>query len=225
MGPMNARYLPALRYHVLTRFYDPVVRLTTRERAFKPELVRRMALAPGECALDVGCGTGTLTIMLADAYSNAHVVGVDADHATLERARGKRRCDGASLRFVQGLAQELPFGDAEFHAAVSSLFFHHLTRPQKRAALRELHRVLVRGGRVHIADWGRATGAIMRGAFILVRLLDGFATTRDSVTGVLPALLQDAGFTGVDDATAYATPLGTLRLYRAHKPLRARTND
>ena len=83
---MNDRYLPALRYHVLTRFYDPVVRFTTRERTFKPELARRMALAPGERALDLGCGTGTLTLMLADVYRDAQVIGFDADEAALEIA-------------------------------------------------------------------------------------------------------------------------------------------
>ena len=216
--PTNERHIPALRFHILTRFYDPVVRLTTREMTFKPELVRRLSLAPGECALDLGCGTGTLTLMLADAYPRARITGTDADKQALAIARRKRPGGSPSLRFLQGLAQSLPFAAAEFDAAVSSLFFHHLTQTQKRAALRELFRVLKPAGRVHIADWGRPTGVAMRTLFYLVQALDGFATTQDSVAGVLPALLREAGFIDVDDSTTYATPLGTMRLYRAVKP-------
>lgn len=214
---MEEHHIPALRFHALTRFYDPIVRLTTREATFKPELVRRLSLAPGERVLDLGCGTGTLTLMLATAYPNSHVTGIDADSTALAIARRKRPGETPSLRFLQGLAQSLPFADEEFDGAVSSLFFHHLTQAQKRAALRELYRVLKPAGRVHIADWGRPTGAVMRTAFFLVQVLDGFATTRDSVTGLLPTLLREAGFANVDDATTHATPLGTMRLYRAVK--------
>jgi len=214
----NERHIPALRFHILTRFYDPVVRLTTRETMFKPELVRRLSLAPGERALDLGCGTGTLTLMLADAYPHAHITAIDADSEALAIARRKRPGETPSLRFSQGLAQSLPFADGDFHAAVSSLFFHHLTQTQKRAALRELFRVLRPTGRIHIADWGRPTSVAMRALFYLVQALDGFTTTQDSVAGVLPALLREAGFIDVDESTTYATPLGTMRLYRAVKP-------
>lgn len=218
LRPMDEAHIPALRFHALTRFYDPVVRFTTRETTFKPELVRRLSLAPGERALDLGCGTGTLTLMLADAYPHAYITGIDADKEALAIARRKRPGETPSLRFLQGLAQSLPFADEEFHGAVSSLFFHHLTQAQKRAALRELYRVLKPAGRVHIADWGRPTGVAMRALFYLVQALDGFATTQDSVLGVLPALLQEAGFIDVDDSTTYATPLGTMRVYRTAKP-------
>ncbi|MEO5676568.1 MAG: methyltransferase domain-containing protein, partial [Usitatibacter sp.] len=107
----------------------------------------------------------------------------------------------------------LPFPDGVFDAVVSSLFFHHLLRPDKRAALLEIARVIRPGGRLFIADWGQPANLASRLLFLAVQLLDGFATTRDSVEGVLPALMTDSGFEDVRIARQFATALGTLAIY------------
>ncbi|WP_149029983.1 class I SAM-dependent methyltransferase, partial [Effusibacillus lacus] len=77
---------------------------------------------------------------------------------------------------------------------LSSLFFHHLTRENKSRTLAEVHRVLKPGGEIHIADWGRPRSALMRTAFFLVQMLDGFATTKDNADGLIPQLLLESGF-------------------------------
>jgi SAM-dependent methyltransferase len=95
---------------------------------------------------------------------------------------------------------------------------HHLTRANKMRTLLEVLRVLRPNGELHIADWGRPQNGWMRAAFYLVQKLDGFETTEDSVRGLLPALMQDAGFEDVQQTDQFATVLGTLCLYRARKP-------
>ena len=112
-----ASYIPPLRFHVLTRFYDRVVRATTRERAFKRALVAQVRARPGD----------------------------------------------------------------DFH----------------------------------VADWGRPGNILLRGAFLLVQLLDGFENTRDSVCGALPRFIEQAGFRDVRETRRFATLLGTISLYRA----------
>ena len=82
-------YLPALRFSALTRIYDPVVGLTTRERRFKELLVEQAAPAAGQRILDLGCGTGTLAIQVKRREPGAEVVGLDADPEMLGQAREK----------------------------------------------------------------------------------------------------------------------------------------
>lgn len=215
------RYIPALRYAVLTGLYDPVVRWTTRERTFKAALVRQAAVAAGDRVLDLACGTGTLAIQINLAEPGAQLVGIDADSAVLARAARKVERAAAAIDWVRGYASDLPFGDATFDCVVSSLFLHHLDRAGKLATLREVRRVLKPGGRLHVADWGKADGRIARCLFLMVQALDGFAATADNVAGRIPDFIRECGFDDVAQTIGYATPLGTLALYRARRPLHA----
>lgn len=218
MTRQQEHYIPPLRYHWLTRFYDPLVRLSTREKAFKQVLLRQAAPRPGDQVLDLGCGTATLTIALAKDYPMATVTGIDADARALAIARGKARDSALELDFQQASSTRMPLPDESFDRVVSSLFFHHLTWVQKSATLAETMRVLKPGGELHIADWGEPSNALMRALFLAVRLLDGFETTRDSVTGALAGMLQAAGYEGVEETAKFDTPLGTMRLMRAARP-------
>jgi ubiquinone/menaquinone biosynthesis C-methylase UbiE len=218
MKASSDSYIPALGYRWLTRFYDPVVRLTTREGAFKEELLRQAGIEAGQRILDLGCGTGTLAAMVKRAYPNAEVFGLDADPDALRLAQLKLAASGIEVRLGQGLASALPYSPKSFDTVLSSLFFHHLSFELKREAMQEVFRVLRPGGHFHIADWGKPTNPAMRLAFVVVQILDGFATTADSVRGVLPDLLRVVGFESVGIAKSYATLLGTLSLYCAVKP-------
>ena len=211
-------YVPALGYHWLTAMYDPVVALTTREQTFKTALVRQAQLKAGDQVLDLGCGSGTLALMLLNATPGVEVTGADGDPAMLAQARAKAAARGCKLTLDQARAQQLPYADAHFDVVTSSLFFHHLDRAGKHAALKEALRVLKPRGRLHVADWGRAANPVMRLAFHGIQLLDGYVTTADNVAGRLPQLIAEAGFAGVEETTRYATLFGTLSLYRAHKP-------
>jgi ubiquinone/menaquinone biosynthesis C-methylase UbiE len=210
-------YVPALGYHALTRFYDPVVAATTRERTFKTALVEQARIAPGMSVLDLACGTGTLTLMLAAAAGNVQVTGVDGDAAVLVSARAKASAAGVAIDFQQGLSEPLEFAHRQFDRVLSSLFFHHLDDTTKCATLAEIHRVLKPGGELHIADWGKAANPVMRLAFLGIQLLDGFRTTASSVAGNLPQMIVDSGFSDVKEARRFGTIFGTMSLYRAVK--------
>jgi len=207
-------YIPPLRYHWLTGAYDPVVRLLTRESTFKRALLREVDPRPGERLLDLGCGTGTLAISLSQACPEMEVIGVDTDAAALGIAWRKARRIGVKIDLQQASALRLPFASGSFDCVVSSLFFHHLTTSEKTLALNEACRVMKPGGHLCIADWGKPSTALMRASFGIVRLLDGFETTRDSVDGSLPRLIRAAGFR-VEERTRFDTPLGTIRLFSA----------
>lgn len=210
-------YIPALRFRTLTRLYDPIVALTTRERTFKTALLRQAQISAGMQVLDLGCGTGTLAIQLARTDDRVQVVGVDGDSEVLRLAADKVEAAGVGVTLQQGLSHRIPAADAQFDRVLSSLFFHHLDDRMKQATLAEIHRVLKPGGELHVADWGRSQNPLMRTAFLGIQLLDGFQTTASNVAGRLPGWMSDQGFADVRENQRFSTLFGTLSLYRATK--------
>lgn len=215
---MSERYVPALGFRWLTPLYDDVVRVTTRERAFKLALLDQAGLVPGQEVLDLACGTGTLTLWAKQRTPGLRLTGLDGDAEVLERARAKALAAGLEIDFDEGLSTALPYPDRRFDRVLSSLFFHHLDRDSKQRSLAQAFRVLKPGGELHIADWGRAASPLMRVAYFAIQLLDGFENTADNVNGLMPDLIQAAGFSAASETRRFSTMWGTLSLYRAIRP-------
>lgn len=216
---LTERYVPALAYGWLTALYDPLVAVTTRERTFKKRLIDQAGIAPAAQVLDLGCGTGTLAVWLKRAVPGARITGLDGDPEVLSRAKRKAERAGLDIRFDRGLSFDLPYADACFDSVLSSLFFHHLTRPDKERTIKEIVRVLKPGGQLHVADWGKPSDPLMRLLIYPVQWLDGFDTTQDNFEGRLPALLSEGGFERVSELGRMRTIFGTLAFYSAHKAL------
>jgi len=208
-------YLPALRFPALTRVYDPLICLTTRESLFKRRLLEQASPEPGQRVLDLGCGTGTLALLVKERQPAAEVVGLDADPEMLDHARSKAERAGVELRLDEGFSTELPYPDASFDLVLSTLFFHHLDLESKRRTARETARVLRKGGELRVADWGRPSDPVMAVAFLGVRLLDGFGNTRENARGELPAIFEGEGLEDAQQTDRLRTAFGTLALYRA----------
>ncbi len=214
----DAHYSHAARFEVFTALYDPVVAWTCREKTFKRGLIEQAGLSLGQRVLDLGCGTCTLTLMILEAHPGLDVNGLDGDKRVLSIATKKAAKRGIELQLDLGLSYDMPYDDASFDRVVSSYLFHHLTPEDKRRTLTEVLRVLKPGGELHIADWGRPPNFPLRLGFFFVQLLDGFKTTSDSVRGMLPGYMADAGYQGVETTRHIPTPLGSVFLYRAARP-------
>lgn len=214
----HQRYIPALRFEALTPFYDAIVRWTLRERAFKERLVQQADLRSRYKVLDVGCGTGTLTLLAKETCPDARLVGLDGDASVLKLARRKAAAAGLEVRFDRSVAFDLPYEDNSFDRVLSTLLFHHLLRENKSKTLQEVFRVLRPGGELHIADWGKPANVLMRSAFLLVQVLDGFETTSDHVHGVLRELALAAGFQTSEEHGTFITIFGTIELLEFRKP-------
>jgi ubiquinone/menaquinone biosynthesis C-methylase UbiE len=190
--------------------------LTMRERAFRPALVAAvLADPPPRLVLDVGCGTGTLAADVVAADPRVHVLGIDGDKEVLARARSKTAALDGRVALTCGLADAIPAPDATVDVVVASLLVHHLGPDAKRRFLREAGRVLRPAGRLVIVDWGRPHDVIMRSAFLVLQLLDGFQNTRDHAAGRLPELVEAAGFGCVTVLARWRTMWGSLELITA----------
>ena len=214
----DGHFLPALRFAALTRFYDPAIRLTTREQTFKRRLLEQAAIGDHDRVLDLGCGTGTLAIMAKRASPGADVRGLDADPEMLDPAVRKAAEAGLEIRFDQGLSNRLPYPDATFDRVLSTLFFHHLRPEDKRLTIAEVARVLKPGGELHVADWGLPSDPLMRLLSLQIRFGDGDEPTRENLTGQLPGVFAAGGLADVVETDRLRTPFGTLALHRARRP-------
>jgi SAM-dependent methyltransferase len=120
-------------------------------RALEGAWLRAQGISPGAAVLDLGCGPGLVTELLAELVPHGTVVGVDANPALLARAERRLAATGhAGVRFVEAWAHALPLADASVDFAYSRFLFQHLGDPA--AVLQELRRVLRPGGRVVLVD-------------------------------------------------------------------------
>ena len=211
-------FLPALRFERLTPLFDFAVWVFVGERRFKPRLLERAALAPGQRVLDIGCGTGTLAIMAKRQQPSAEVVGLDADPAILERGRAKADAAGVDVRLDRGMSYDLPYEDASFDRVLSTLFFHHLKPDAKARTAAEIARVLKPGGELHVADFGKPADPVQRAVSAFMRRFDGDEETRDNLAGRLPEFFTGAGLADARTDGAVRTLSGTVRFYSARRP-------
>ena len=218
MSKKRKKYIPALKFHWLTRLYDPLMKMMKIE-TLKKRLIMEADLLPNQRILDLASGTGTFALMLKEIQPRAAIIGLDADPQVLEIAQQKATNKRIDITFQQGLSSDLPFEDDQLDKVFSSLFFHHLTLDMKQKTLEEAFRVLTPGGDIYILDFDRPQNLWMRIAFFSIQLLDGFETTRDHVKGVILESLHEEGFTEVKETDHFNTIAGTIRLYHARKPV------
>lgn len=204
----EARYVPAAGRAGLTRFYDLGVRVTMRERLWRPAIVEAVAERNPAVVVDVGCGTGALSIPIAARLPSARVIGVDGDPQVLDIASCKPGAE--AVEWTEGLAGALRLNAGEADVVVTSLVLHHLPAQTKREMLSEAHRVLRTGGRLIVADWAAPQDVVASVGFALLQVLDGFATTNDNRRGLIPQLIVQAGFPDPRLLRRVRTALGTF---------------
>ena len=136
--------------------YDFVVQFMAfgQARRLRRKSIDAAQIKPGECILDVGCGTGDLTLLAkAQAGSTGQIYGIDAAPEMIDVARSKAARAKAEVDFRVAVIERLPFPAESFDVVLSSLMMHHLPADLKPQALAELRRVVKPGGRLLIVDF------------------------------------------------------------------------
>ena len=168
-----------------------------------PGLVELAGLQQGERVLDLACGTGLVARLAAPAVgTTGRVTGLDINAGMLAAARSLSPPPGAAITWVQGNAQAMDLPDTSFDVILCQQGLQFF--PDKPAALREMRRVLVPGGRVLMSVWKSAGPYNVAVADALERHAGVETATRYRASRVVPdahalrRLLVDAGFRAVE---------------------------
>ncbi len=167
--------------------------------ARKPTKVHKRAVTaaapqPGERVLDVGCGPGTIAIILAQKVSpGGEVVGIDASPEMIDVAQRKAKRERSEARFETAAIESLPFPAASFDLVTSTFMLHHLPDDAQEKGLAEVRRVLKPGGRVVIADFSSDSGSFVGHVLSLFGHGHGHSTLPS-----LEAKLRSVGFENVE---------------------------
>lgn len=205
-------FTPAAGRFTPTRFYDRGVALLTREEVWRRELVKLVAPRNDERILDVGCGTGSLAILIKRAAPSAHVAGIDPDPQALSIAKRKAEAAGVEIEWHSGFARDADSLGA-FDKVVSSLVFHQVPVEEKRSGLAAMFAAARPGGMVCIADYARQSSWIMRQAFRFIQLIDGRLNTEPNARGFLETELGQILGRNVEAAYAIDTPTSTISIF------------
>ena len=140
--------------------YDAIVRylLPPNETWVRQSLIEAIQCKPRRI-LDLGCGTGSTTLMLKQEFPQAEVVGLDLSPYMLAAADNKAQATGLDIQFVQAKAEETGFPNCYFELVTASLLFHETPSAITRQILQECYRLLTAGGEVLILDGNQETPA------------------------------------------------------------------
>ena len=211
MAEFARPYLPAAGHHWSLPLYDPLTKLIGVDRA-RTRLLEQAELRASDQVLDIGCGTGSLAVMIKRARPDVHVVGLDPDPNALARARRKAERAGVSVRFDEGYADALPYPDAAFDRVFSSFMFHHVPSGQKPGMLREVRRVLKPGGRLELLDLA-GPDAGKNGLF--ARMMHSHELLQDNTRERLLALVSGAALHNARQVGRGALLIGRVAYYQA----------
>jgi ubiquinone/menaquinone biosynthesis C-methylase UbiE len=143
--------------------------------------------------LDLGCGTGSTTILLKQAFPYAEVIGVDLSPYMLVMAERKAQENALNIQWLQQKAEATDFWDQSFDLITASLLFHETPVKITQAILQEAFRLLTSGGQIIVLDGHQST---LRQTDWLTNIFEE-PYIQEYAKGSLDAWMGKVGFEGV----------------------------
>ena len=211
-------YTPALGSHERTGDYDRVIAIMTREKRWRARMLNALSLNPEHTIVDIGSGTGSFAKLLVETCPGLRVVAVDPDPEVRQIAETKT--SGLEIEYVTAMGSDAiestPNGTVD--TVTCSLVLHQCSIAAKTGILTNAHRLLKPGGPLVISDYGEQRSLLMSLLFNQVRQIDGYENTKPNKDGMIPILMEQAGFVGVEEIAITPTPTGSISLYSGQKP-------
>lgn len=174
--------------------YDPVTQyvLPPNETWVRQGVIDAINSHPRRI-LDLGCGTGSTTLLLKQAFPEAEVIGLDLSPYMLAAAEAKAKTAGLEIQFVHGNAENTGFKDGDVDLVTASLLFHETPPTITQIILQEAFRLLPTGGEMIIFDGNQK---ILRQVEWLTQIFEE-PFIQDYAAESLDAMLGAAGFASI----------------------------
>jgi ubiquinone/menaquinone biosynthesis C-methylase UbiE len=186
--------------------YDSYMRRMTlgREHVLREETVRLARVEPGDSVLEVGCGTGTLTLAAKrQAGPSGQVVGIDVIPGMIAASQQKAARAQEEVTFQLGSIDDIPFPASRFDVVICSFMIFHMAEQTRRKGIAEVYRVLKPQGRWLVLDLALPTQPVQR--FVAQRLFGGML--QHDLHELIP-VMEAAGFSNTEIAQARFRVMG-----------------
>ncbi len=165
------------------------------ENKFRKDIVSMARLEEVKSVLDVGCGTGRLTLEIARLLpSGGRVIGMDAGGKMVTLAKNKRQIPEKQINFLRVSAENIAFTDETFDCVYNVFLLHHLPMELKLVAINEMYRVLKKEGVLVMVDVDRPSNLL---GWLIGLTRFYVKEIRDNMKTPLCLLLSNAGFKDV----------------------------
>jgi ubiquinone/menaquinone biosynthesis C-methylase UbiE len=166
--------------------------------------VRLAQVKPGDSVLEVGCGTGTLTLTAKrQAGASGKVFGIDIIPGMIEVSQRKAAQAKEDITFQLGSIDDIPFPADQFDVVMCSFMIFHMSKTTMHKGIIEVYRVLKPQGRLLVLDLALPTQPLQR--FIAQKMFGGML--QHELNELLP-LMEGAGFSNIEIAQAKFRVMG-----------------
>ncbi len=186
--------------------YDSLMKRMTfgRERELRETTITLAGVKPGDSVLEVGCGTGTLTLAAKRrAGPSGQVYGIDVIPLMIELSQRKAAQAGEDITFQLASMASIPFPDNTFDVVIGSFMIFHMSEMVRQKGMAEIYRVLKPNGLLLLLDSATPTRPLLK-AF--VKMFSGGELPPD--LHQLPPLMELSGFSSIEIAPVNFRLLG-----------------
>ena len=179
---MGAEIIAQLKQNILWRVFKTFVKCYNAafnflfylpcggETFFRERCVKFATITAGDRILDLCCGTGELTTVIADKALVKDLVGLDISESAIEIA--KTKTPSMPITFMTASANYLPFNSSQFDNCFISFGLHHMLKRERQKTLAEIHRTLSPKGILYIIDYNLPEKGLRRLAALTFTKLD-----------------------------------------------------